>query len=274
MGTLKNTIDKFYLYLQIIKISDVLDILIITFFVYKALNFIKGTRTVQLIKGLIVFGLIFEISHFMNFHSVVYVLSAAIRLGFIAVLVMFQPELRKVLEHFGRTSMGRWFNPDKEKDNEKKFQIMAEIVRGVEMLSNSKTGALIVFEGDVKIGDIIGNGIKLNSVVSAELLINIFVPRTPLHDGAVIIKDRKFSAAACFLPLSQNPILSKKLGTRHRAGIGISEESDAFAIIVSEETGKISLAFNGELTVDLTKSELNKMFLEKYIGKVQSVRQS
>lgn len=189
------------------------------------------------------------------------------QLGFIAILIVFQPELRRALEQLGRTSMGQWFNFDDQNSTGIKMEsVISEVVKSCSSMSKSKIGALIVMERDVKLGDIIGTGIDLHADVTSELLINIFIPKTPLHDGALIIRQGRIEAASCFLPLSQNPNLSKELGTRHRAGVGVSEESDAVVVIVSEETGKISLALGGELFVNLSpealKSRLTKLMID------------
>ncbi len=244
--------------LALVRITDIIDILIVTFFIYKALKFIRDTRTIQLLKGIVVLIVVMQVSHFVKLHTVHYLLSNAMQLGLIAMLIVFQPELRRALEQVGRMSMGQWFNFDEQTDDVEKERVIAEIKESCASMSKSRIGALIVMEREIKIGDIVGTGITLNADVSAELLINIFIPKTPLHDGAVIIRDNKIEAASCFLPLSQNPNVSKELGTRHRAGLGISEESDAVVVIVSEETGRISIACGGELNVNLTPEALEK----------------
>lgn len=250
--------------LAMLRISDVVDILIVSFIIYKCLKFIRDTRTVQLLKGIVVLIVMMQASYFLNLHTVYYILSNAMQLGFIAILIVFQPELRRALEQLGKTSMGEWFNFEDQKDNAKTLETVEEVVKSCQSMSRSKIGALIVIERDIKIGDIIGTGIKLHADVTSELLINVFIPKTPLHDGALIIRNNVIEAASCFLPLSQNPNLSKELGTRHRAGLGISEESDAAVVIVSEETGRISLAIGGELSVNLSPDALRSR-LEKIL---------
>lgn len=249
--------------LSLIRITDIIDILIVSFFIYKALKFIRDTRTIQLLKGIIVLILVMQISQLARLHTVHYLLSNAMQVGVIAVFIVFQPELRRVLEQVGRTSMGQWFNFDEQKDDAETEKVIAEIKESCASMSKSRIGALIVMEREVKIGDIVGTGITLNADVTAELLVNIFIPKTPLHDGAVIVRNNKIEAASCFLPLSQNPNVSKELGTRHRAGLGISEESDAVVVIVSEETGRISVACDGELNMNLSPEAL-----EKTLGKL------
>jgi len=245
----------------LIGLSDIVDIAIITFIIYKALKFIRDTRAVQLLKGVIVLIVVMQVSQLVKLHTVHYLLSSAMQLGLISIIVVFQPELRRALEQMGRTSMGQWFNFDERTDDVEKEKIISEIKDSCASMSKSRIGALIVMEREIKIGDIVGTGINLNADVTAELLINIFIPKTPLHDGAVIIRDNKIEAASCFLPLSQNPNVSKELGTRHRAGLGMSEEADSVVVIVSEETGKISIACGGELNMDLTPDELENQLM-------------
>lgn len=242
--------------LELIKITDLIDIFIVTFFLYKALRFIRDTRAVHLLKGIVVLVITMQVSQFINLHTVHYLLSNALQLGLIAIIIVFQPELRRALEQLGRTTMGQWFSFEDRADDIEKEKMLKEVKESCVSMSKSRIGALIVIEREIKIGDIVGTGITLNADVSAELLTNIFVPKTPLHDGAVIIRNNKLEAASCFLPLSQNPNVSKELGTRHRAGLGMSEESDAVVVIVSEETGGISIACGGELNMKLTPEEL------------------
>lgn len=245
--------------LSMIRFTDFVDILIVTYVIYKALKFVRDTRTVQLLKGVVIIIVIMQLSYFANLHTVYYILSNAMQLGVIAILIMFQPELRRALEQVGRTTIGKWFNFEEQQEQAEKSQLITEIVRSCQTMSKSRIGALIVLERETKLGEIIDTGIPLNADVSSELLVNIFIPKTPLHDGAVVVRENKIVAAASFLPLSQNPNLSKELGTRHRAGLGVSEESDAVVVIVSEETGGISVAMDGELNVKLSGEALSGM---------------
>lgn len=242
------------------RFTDIIDIIIVTYVIYKMLVFIRETRTVHLLKGIVMFLIVMQVSYAFNLHTVYYILSNVFQLGFIAVLIVFQPELRRALEQLGKTSVGKgkWFNFDERSETAERGAVISEVVRSCQQMSNSKIGALIVFEDEDKVSDIIETGIPLDAEISSELLVNIFIPKTPLHDGAVVIRGNKIAAAACFLPLSQDPTLSKELGTRHRAGLGISETSDAFVVIVSEETGNISVAHKGELKVNLTPDALTK----------------
>ena len=176
----------------------------------------------------------------------------------ICAIILFQPELRRALEKIGRSRFKAIFSLDESNTRIQTTAVIEEIVKACMDLSSKYIGALIVIERDTKIGEIINTGTQLDSTVSSELLINVFVPDTPLHDGAVIIRDNKIKSAACFLPLTDNPNLSKELGTRHRAALGITEVSDSIAIVVSEESGKISFALNGGLTRNLTSDTLRK----------------
>lgn len=257
---------------SLLRVTDIIDILIVTYVIYKALKFIRDTRTIQLLKGIVILVVVMQVSRFMNLHTVHYLLSNAMQLGLIAILIVFQPELRRALEQVGRSSMGQWFNFDDQTNDVETGRVISEIKESCSAMSKSRIGALIVMEREIKIGDIIGTGITLNADVSSELLINIFIPKTPLHDGAVIIRNNKIEAASCFLPLSQNPNVSKELGTRHRAGLGISEESDAVVVIVSEETGRISIASGGELMVNLSPETLEKKLIKLFDVKKKDSR--
>lgn len=244
--------------IALVRITDVIDVIIISIIIYNTLKFIRDTRTIQLLKGVVVLVVITQVSQLVKLHTLNYLLSSAMQLGVVALIVVFQPELRRALEQVGRTSMGQWFSFDEHAENVEMEKIISEITTSCTAMSKSRIGALIVLEREIKIGDIVGTGITLNAEVTSELLINIFIPKTPLHDGAVIIRGNKIEAASCFLPLSQNPNVSKELGTRHRAGLGMSEESDAVVIIVSEETGAISIACGGELNMKLSAEALER----------------
>ena len=240
-----------------VTISDVVDIAVVAFLIFQVYKLVRETRAQQLIKGVLVIVLLLQLSYWFKLNTMQYILEKTVQLGFFAVLVVFQPELRRALEHMGRGTAGKLFRFTKH-ESEQTEKVISEVVRAVERLSADKTGALICIERITKLGDIIATGVPINGDVTSELLVNIFVPNTPLHDGAVIIGSEKLLAAACFLPLTHNNDLSKELGTRHRAAIGLSENSDAFVIVVSEETGKISMALNGGLTRNLTPLALKK----------------
>jgi len=238
-------------------LTDIVDIAIVAFVIYKGVSLIRETRAEQLIKGIVILLVVTQLSEWLQLNAINFILRNTMQVGVTALLVVFQPELRRALEHMGRSKFGNLFSFDENIESDI-TSVIEEIAKAVQILSQNRIGALIVIERDTKIGDIIRTGIILDSAITAELLVNIFVPNTPLHDGAVIIRENKIMAAACFLPLTQNQDLSKELGTRHRAALGISENSDAVTIVVSEETGKISVALAGDLTRNLTIETLKK----------------
>ncbi len=228
------------------RFRDLIDIAIVAFVSYKAIMLIKGTRAVQLIKGLAVLIISTKVSQWLELYTINWLLRNTMTVGVIALLVVFQPELRRALEQLGR---GRLFvTPFFSFSEEEVNKMINELARAVQSFAANKIGALIVIERKTGLNDVMETGLELGGRISTELLLNIFIPNTPLHDGAVIIRNDKIMAAGCFLPLTENPNLSKELGTRHRAALGITEQSDAVSIIVSEETGVISVAVDGKLT--------------------------
>jgi len=236
-----------------------LDIGIVTWVVYKLIILVRETRAWQLIKGLLLIIIATEMSGFLELKTINYLLRSVLSVLAIGAIVLFQPELRRALEKIGRSRFKDLLNFDEASSlRVQTTAVIEEIVKTCTYLSSRYIGALIVIERDVKIGEIINSGIELDSHVSSELLINIFTPDTPLHDGAVVIRNNKVKAAACLLPLTDNPSLSKELGMRHRSALGITEVSDSIAIVVSEESGKISFALNGGLTRNLTADTLRK----------------
>lgn len=247
--------------LAVVRITDLIDILVVSYLVYKALKFIRDTKTVQLLKGIILMVVITQVSALAHLNTLHYILSNVLQLGLIAWLIVFQPELRRLLEHLGRSTVGKWFNSKGEFD-ENVMQMIREIAHGTQALANSRTGALIVIENEDNISPLISSGIAIHAEPTSELLENIFVPNTPLHDGAVVMRDKKIALAACVLPLSQNPNIRQELGTRHRAGLGISEESDAVVIIVSEETSNISIAHQGVLETGFGEESLRERVID------------
>ena len=244
-----------------IGITDVLDILIVAFLVYKVLGFIRETRAEQLAKGLLVLVVITLASKALHLYTLNWILSGVMTVGLLALVVIFQPELRRALEHLGRS---RFVNVLNGVDKEEAKRMVLEMVEAIDSMSSSKTGALIVIEGEITLSDIVETGTVIDAAVSAEMIGNIFYEGAPLHDGALIIRGDRLHAAGCVLPLTQNKQLSKELGTRHRAGIGITENSDAMVIIVSEETGIISIAQNGNLTRFVDVKKIEKALLGLY----------
>lgn len=231
-----------------IKIIDILDIMLLSWGIYRVLLLIEGTRAYNLLKGLGTIFLVLVITKDLDFNTVNWVLANTLPTGFLALVVIFQPELRRALEDIGK---GTLFT-DVIFSSENISEIVEEITKSIEFLSSKKIGALIVFEQEIGLRDFIEKGVRLHSHISTELINTIFLPFTPLHDGAVIIKGGYIEAASCFLPISQNPELAREVGTRHRAAVGISEITDALAIIISEETGTISFAKGGRLVRDLS----------------------
>lgn len=240
-------------------IKDIIDILIVSYIIYKLILLIQGTRAIQLLKGIIVLVGTWALSKWFHLNTLNWLMTQTFTVGLLAVIIIFQPELRRALEQLGRGKLFSRISVEQQVLNER----IGEIVKALHYLSRRKIGALIVFERNTGLNDYIESGIPLESLFSSELLINIFTPNTPLHDGAVIIRGQHIMAAGCYLPLSENPFISKELGTRHRAAIGMSEVSDAIAVIVSEETGLISLAINGQVVRDIKEESLiSKLFTE------------
>ncbi len=237
-------------------LSSVFDILIVAFVSYRLMLLIKGTRAVQLIKGIAVLVVATALTSIFNLYTINWLLKQAMTALVVALPVVFQPELRRALEKLGRGGfISRTLPAQGEMERGK---VIAEIARATTVLSKNKMGALIILERDTGLEEYIDTGVKIEGLVSAEFLVNIFVTKTPLHDGAVIVRGDRVAAAACFLPLTENPDLASDLGTRHRAGIGISEVSDAVALIVSEETGTVSLSVEGVLQRQLEEAELKE----------------
>ncbi len=229
-----------------IGVRDMVDITIVAYVFYKIYMLIKETRAKQLVKGIVVLLVVTQLSDWFQLHVMNWILINTMTVGLIALLIVFQPELRRALEYIGRTKL--LTKSMQELEKERFEHISDEMVEAMSSLSRQKIGALIVMEKETGLSEVAESGTNLDADISRGLLINIFMPNTPLHDGAVIIRNDKILAAGCFLPLSDNPSLSKELGTRHRAGIGISEKSDAFVIMVSEETGAISIAQHGKIS--------------------------
>lgn len=241
-------------------IKDILDVLIVSFIIYKLLVLIRGTRAVQLLKGIFVLAVAWAFSSWFELYTLQWLLNQIFNFGLIALVIIFQPEMRRALEQIGR---GKLFSGRTSTQQDDAGRIIGDLIKAVNYMSRRKIGALIVFERSTGLNEYIESGIAMHSSISSELLINIFIPNTPLHDGAVIVRGDKIAAAACYLPLSENPFISKELGTRHRAGIGISEVGDAISIIVSEETGQVSLAMNGQVVRDIKEESLiSKLFEE------------
>lgn len=237
---------------------SILDIIVVSFIFYKFYMLMHETRAEQLLKGILLIILLIPVSSLLHLTTLNWILNKTITIGVLSFVIIFQPEIRKALEHIGRSAF-----TDKHmlEDEEVIEKVITEVTNAVENLSKSRTGALIIIEQTTGLGDIIATGTKIDAEISAALLENIFVVNTPLHDGATVIRNDRIAASGCFLPLTNNPNISKQLGTRHRAAIGISEVSDSLVIIVSEETGVISLTVNGNLTRYYTKDRLKDILI-------------
>lgn len=242
---------------------NILDVLLVWFVIYKILTLIKGTKAVQLLKGIFVIIIIRIITVYLGLNTLSWMTKQVIDYGFLAIIIIFQPELRRALEQLGR---GKLFARSTLQEEEERERLIGAMTKSVSYMAKRRIGALISIEKDTGLNDYIETGISMNSNISSELMINIFIPNTPLHDGAVIIQKNSIAAAACYLPLSESPFISKELGTRHRAAIGISEVTDAITIVVSEETGGISLTANGELHRELSLEEFEQRLRKAWFG--------
>ncbi|GMK42811.1 cyclic di-AMP synthase CdaA [Paenibacillus sp. CCS19] len=241
-------------------IKDVIDIAVVSYIIYKMILLVRGTRAVQLLKGILVLVATWALSTWLNLGTLKWLMNQMFTFGVVSVLIIFQPELRRALEQLGRGKLfGRSTGLERDQINER----ISEIIKAVNFMAKRNIGALIVFERESGLNEYIESGIGMESRISSELIVNIFTPNTPLHDGAVIVRGNQIMAAACYLPLSENPFISKELGTRHRAAIGVSEVCDAVSIVVSEETGQVSLCLNGMIVRDIKEESLiSKLFEE------------
>lgn len=245
--------------IQNISLMDIVDILIVSYVIYKLIQLVRGTRAAQILLGIVVVVFAWAVSIWLNLNTLQWMTKQMFNYGVLAVIIIFQPELRRALEQIGRGKLFTRFSAEEEEFG----KMITEVIKAVNYLAKKKAGALIVFERETGLKDLLESGTEIGSSISSELLINIFTPNSPLHDGAVIIRNNRLVAAGCYLPLSENPFISKELGTRHRAAIGMSEVSDAIVIVVSEETGKISLAINGQIVRDIKEESLiSKLFDE------------
>lgn len=245
-------------------IWDAIDIALVGFVIYKGIQLVRETRAEQLVKGLLLLVIAYNLSLWLNLKAMSFLLVTVVQFGFVAIIVLFQPELRSVLEHMGSSGMDkfRYFGFGGKEEDAYTKEAIAAVCSAAAMLQKNRIGALILFERNTKLGEIAKTGTMINADVSAELVENIFYPKSPLHDGAMIIRSGRVFAAGCFLPLSQNQEVSRELGTRHRAALGISESADVLVVVVSEETGVISLVERGIIKRNLTTDTL-RIALEK-----------
>ncbi|HET7628072.1 MAG TPA: diadenylate cyclase CdaA [Bacillales bacterium] len=246
---------------------EIVDILLVTYIIYRLIMVIRGTKAVQLLKGIVVIIVVSYLSGELGLVTLHWLLQYAITYGFLAIIIIFQPELRRALEQLGRGGFFSRPTPGQE-DIERSIDA---IVKAVGYMAKRRIGALISIERQTGLNDYVETGIPVNAKLTYQLLVNIFIPNTPLHDGAVIINENEVLAAACYLPLSESPFISKELGTRHRAALGISEVTDCLTLVVSEETGGISLTKNGELHRDLEEETLKELLKQELLAASKSI---
>lgn len=259
VDTLVNYVNDFSTYRTTIGVGDILEILIIAFLVYYILAWMKTTRAWQLLKGLIVICVVLMMAYIMDMSTILWLAENLLSFAVIAIVVVMQPELRHALEQLGKKNFlpsGVFSDSSKREQEHFSERTINEIVKASYEMGRARTGALIVIEQNESLRDYERTGIEVDGIVTSQLLINIFEHNTPLHDGAVIVRGNRITSATCYLPLSDNLDLSKELGTRHRAGVGISEATDSLTVIVSEETGKVSVAYEGQLERGLSSDEL------------------
>lgn len=262
-------------YFPIPGVSDVLDVLFVTVVLYLLLVWFRKTRAWTLLKGVAILVLIFVVSTILKMNVTSFILQNTFIYGVLALVIVFQPEIRKALERLGHGGVFSLFNSSSKVSNYFSAETLDQIIAAMEAMQKTKTGALICIERDVRLGEYIQTGIEIDAVVSDALLVNIFEKNTPLHDGAVIIRGNRVVAATCYLPLSENMTLSKEMGTRHRAAVGLTEASDAIVLVVSEETGAMSMVVGGEITRNIDRSTLRNAFIrtqEHEQAKIEKLR--
>ncbi len=289
MDYIVSLLNTFISLIKPFRVSDALDVVLVSFIIYSGIKLVRETRAEQLVKGILVLVLVWGVSNVLHLYMMKTLLAYFFQFSLIAVLIVFQPEIRRALEQIGRSGISRqsWLFGVASSDLEKQLQQVRRgvnaVVDAAAVLQKQKTGALIVFERSTKLGDIIDTGTVVEAIPSAPIICNIFFNKAPLHDGAMIVRDGMVHAAGCILPLTKSDKVSIELGTRHRAAIGMSENSDAVVVVVSEETGQISIVVNGIITRNYTretlKSELEGLILpndtdqgEKRQSKIPSIR--
>ena len=276
MGAFFDTVytlwNQFIYTISNVRIFDIIDIVLMAFIIYKAVGFLRETRAGQLVKGVAFLLVLYALANMFELAVLRWLLSAVFGSAIVAIAIIFQPELRRLLERVGQTKLGSLQSADSER--EAVLQAVDQICKAAGQMQKSKTGALIVFERKTQLGEIINTGTIVDAKASESMVSNIFFPKSPLHDGAVIVRDGRVYAAACILPLTQNTAISSQLGTRHRAAIGMSENSDAIVLVVSEETGTISIAFNGTITRDYNMATAYEEIKSKLIDIYDEERQS
>ncbi len=262
-----DTLNYIVKYIAMFGIWDAVDIIIVSYLAYKLITFSRRTNAGQVVKGILLLVVVTQISNLLGLNLLNFLLVNTMQLGLLAVVIVFQPELRKALQKVGSKSLSQ-FSLDKGEDAPTIERAIVQTVEACKSLSWSRVGALIVFERDIRLNNIVKTGTIIDAEVNAELLKNIFYPKAPLHDGALIIQNGRVASAGCMLPLSNNTNLSKQLGMRHRAGVGMSENSDAVVVVVSEETGSVSVAIGGMLKRHLAPETLEKLLRNELIKNV------
>ncbi|MCI1894132.1 MAG: diadenylate cyclase CdaA [Lactobacillus sp.] len=250
-------------------LTNLIDILVVWYVIYRLIMLVRGTKAVQLLKGIFVIVVIKVVSLYLQLHTVGYLVDLVITWSVPALVIIFQPEIRRGLEHLGRGSVLPWARNDAHQAEER---LVKELDKAIQYMSKRRIGALITIQQNTGLEDYIETGIPIDADVSGELLINIFIPNTPLHDGAVIIRDNRIAVAAAYLPLSESSLIPKELGTRHRAAVGISEVTDALTLVISEETGGVTITMNNHLIRDLTREDYLKLFRAQLIPKEETKR--
>ena len=242
---------------------NIADVLLVWFVFYKLFTIIKGTKAVQLLKGIFVLIIARYLTEYFGLNTLLWMMDQVLMFGSLTIIIIFQPELRRALEQIGR---GRLFARTMMQEEEERDRLIEAFVKSVSYMAKRRIGALISIEKETGLSEYIETGTGMDSMITSELLINIFIPNTPLHDGAVIVQRNRIAAAGCYLPLSESPFISKELGTRHRAALGISEVTDAVTIIVSEETGAVSLTANGDIDRNLDMEEFEARLRRVWFG--------
>lgn len=255
--------ERFIDFSPVSALVNIVDVLIVWFVFYKLITIIKGTKAVQLLKGIFVLIIARILTVFFGLDTLRWMMDQVLPFGFLTIIIIFQPELRRALEQLGR---GRLFARTMMQEVEERDRLVDAFVKSVSYMAKRRIGALISIEKETGLSEYIETGIPMNSNITSELLINIFIPNTPLHDGAVIIQKNRIAAAGCYLPLSESPFISKELGTRHRAALGISEVTDAITIIVSEETGAVSLTAEGDINRNMDMEEFEVQLRRLWFG--------
>ena len=256
-------LDQFTDFTPLNVLVNIIDVLLVWFVIYKLIAIIKGTKAVQLLKGIFVIIIARIFTEVVGLDTLGWLMQMVLDWGFIAIIIIFQPELRRALEQIGR---GKLFARSSQQEVEERNRLIEAMVKSVSYMAKRRIGALISIERETGLTDYIETGIPIQSEITSELLINVFIPNTPLHDGAVIIQKNRLAAAGCYLPLSESPFISKELGTRHRAALGLSEVTDAITVVVSEETGAVSLTANGDLHRNLSMEDFESRLRKMWFG--------